>query len=252
MLIVSQIHIGMLIVAFELLIHLNLLCNTTSKFPYILLKDSANLPDCVFTEYVHGYKSHQWVKGRWLCADLSLAVPITNSLTFLFTSLAGRMLGERPESWGKVLTCLHCYPLLTLPPLAYTATPRLHCCPSLTLPPLAYTATPRLHCHPSLTLPPLAYTATPRLHCHPSLTLSPLTYTATPRVHCHPSLTLPPLTYIVTPHLHCHPSLTLSPLTYTITSHTATPRLHCHPWLTLQSDIIMGKLFVQGSEFNLG
>ncbi|XP_076441448.1 transmembrane protein 234 homolog [Babylonia areolata] len=32
-------------------------------------------------------------------ADLTLAVPITNSLTFLFTSLAGRLLGEKPESW---------------------------------------------------------------------------------------------------------------------------------------------------------
>ncbi|KAK7100876.1 transmembrane protein 234 homolog [Littorina saxatilis] len=32
-------------------------------------------------------------------ADLSLAVPITNSLTFIFTSLAGRVLGEKPESW---------------------------------------------------------------------------------------------------------------------------------------------------------
>ncbi|KAF9345169.1 hypothetical protein BGX26_003453, partial [Mortierella sp. AD094] len=35
-------------------------------------------------------------------ADLSLAVPITNSLTFIFTTLAGILLGESigsPRSW---------------------------------------------------------------------------------------------------------------------------------------------------------
>ena len=31
-------------------------------------------------------------------ADISLAVPTTNSLTFLVTSIAGRVMGERPPS----------------------------------------------------------------------------------------------------------------------------------------------------------
>ena len=31
-------------------------------------------------------------------ADISLAVPITNSLSFLVTSIAGRVMGERPPS----------------------------------------------------------------------------------------------------------------------------------------------------------
>jgi uncharacterized membrane protein len=29
------------------------------------------------------------------CSDLSLAVPITNSITFIFTLLTGKLLGER-------------------------------------------------------------------------------------------------------------------------------------------------------------
>ncbi|XP_021361859.1 transmembrane protein 234 homolog [Mizuhopecten yessoensis] len=36
-------------------------------------------------------------------ADLSLAVPITNSLTFIFTSISGTLLGEKPPS---LETCL--------------------------------------------------------------------------------------------------------------------------------------------------
>lgn len=40
-------------------------------------------------------------------ADLSLAVPITNSLTFIFTAISGHMLGERIKSrktvFGMVL-----------------------------------------------------------------------------------------------------------------------------------------------------
>ncbi|XP_033738195.1 transmembrane protein 234-like isoform X2 [Pecten maximus] len=32
-------------------------------------------------------------------ADLSLAVPITNSLTFIFTSISGTLLGEKPPSF---------------------------------------------------------------------------------------------------------------------------------------------------------
>ncbi|XP_025110588.1 transmembrane protein 234 homolog isoform X1 [Pomacea canaliculata] len=35
--------------------------------------------------------------------DLSLAVPLTNSLTFIFTSLSGRILGEKPESYETLL-----------------------------------------------------------------------------------------------------------------------------------------------------
>ncbi|XP_060069924.1 transmembrane protein 234-like [Ylistrum balloti] len=31
-------------------------------------------------------------------ADLSLAVPITNSLTFIFTSISGTLMGEKPPS----------------------------------------------------------------------------------------------------------------------------------------------------------
>ncbi|XP_046567888.1 transmembrane protein 234 homolog isoform X2 [Haliotis rubra] len=32
-------------------------------------------------------------------AELSLAVPLTNSLTFIFTSLSGRLLGEKIHHW---------------------------------------------------------------------------------------------------------------------------------------------------------
>ncbi|KAK3710164.1 hypothetical protein QZH41_010554, partial [Actinostola sp. cb2023] len=35
-------------------------------------------------------------------ADLSLAVPITNSLTFLFTILTGKLLGEENVSIGII------------------------------------------------------------------------------------------------------------------------------------------------------
>ncbi|XP_041359136.1 transmembrane protein 234 homolog [Gigantopelta aegis] len=32
-------------------------------------------------------------------ADLTLAVPLTNSLTFIFTSISGRLLGEKIQHW---------------------------------------------------------------------------------------------------------------------------------------------------------
>lgn len=39
----------------------------------------------------------------WPNSDLSLAVPVTNSLTFLFTLLAGKLLGEEVGGKGKCL-----------------------------------------------------------------------------------------------------------------------------------------------------
>lgn len=42
--------------------------------------------------------------------DLSLAVPVANSLTFVFTGLCGWLLGEKPASKRKVLIqLLHSY-----------------------------------------------------------------------------------------------------------------------------------------------
>jgi len=35
-----------------------------------------------------------------LATELSLVVPITNSLTFIFTSLTGTLLGEKPANSG--------------------------------------------------------------------------------------------------------------------------------------------------------
>ncbi|XP_060599715.1 transmembrane protein 234 homolog [Ruditapes philippinarum] len=39
-------------------------------------------------------------------ADLSLAVPITNSLTFIFTAISGHLLGERIESKKTIIGML--------------------------------------------------------------------------------------------------------------------------------------------------
>ncbi|XP_045159629.2 transmembrane protein 234 homolog [Mercenaria mercenaria] len=39
-------------------------------------------------------------------ADLSLAVPITNSLTFIFTAISGHLLGERIKSKKTILGML--------------------------------------------------------------------------------------------------------------------------------------------------
>ncbi|PRD24710.1 UNVERIFIED_CONTAM: transmembrane protein [Trichonephila clavipes] len=36
-------------------------------------------------------------------ADLSLAVPLTNSLTFIFVSISGRLLGEKEEKSASYL-----------------------------------------------------------------------------------------------------------------------------------------------------
>ena len=38
------------------------------------------------------------LKNEMSISDLSLAVPITNSLTFIFTSISGRLLGEKMPS----------------------------------------------------------------------------------------------------------------------------------------------------------
>lgn len=39
---------------------------------------------------------------KFLFLDLSLAVPLTNSLTFIFVSISGRLLGETEGKSGKV------------------------------------------------------------------------------------------------------------------------------------------------------
>ena len=46
---------------------------------------------------------YNWSLAVWLfyIVELSLAVPITNSLTFLFTILSGWCLGDKIRHWGK-------------------------------------------------------------------------------------------------------------------------------------------------------
>lgn len=58
----------------------------------------------------HGYFQAQYRLESLIVAalrpDLSLAVPITNSITFIFTLLTGKLLGERVggiDAWAGIL-----------------------------------------------------------------------------------------------------------------------------------------------------
>lgn len=41
-------------------------------------------------------------------AQISLVVPITNSLTFIFTGISGKLLGEKFGNRGTLQLCAHC------------------------------------------------------------------------------------------------------------------------------------------------
>jgi hypothetical protein len=69
---------------------------TAGMLTYRIAEIILQLPDFEVTRIV--FRSIK--KLFKLLADVSLAVPLTNSLTFAFTTLSGRLLGEPPLSGG--------------------------------------------------------------------------------------------------------------------------------------------------------